>query len=306
MTKISRKFIILLYLLFTYSVAEATISSKIIYKINNEIITNIDLENEKKFLLFLNPNLKNLSPEQLKNISKNSLTNRKIKEIELNKFFDLRRDEISKKYIDNFILNSNFTSKEILESELNKFQLQFDYFKMNFTIDNIWREFVFNKFKNQIKINKNKLRNQIANQKNKAEELNLSEILFEPNPSISIEDLTKKIFSEIKKSGFEATASIYSISETKNTGGKLGWIKSSQISENIYKKIKQADNITSPIRTNNGYLIIKINDIREVDEKVNFEEELEKLINIETEREINKLGYIYFNKIKKKTFISEN
>ena len=177
---------------------------------------------------------------------------------------------------------------------------------MNFTIDNIWREFVFNKFKNQIKINKNKLRNQIANQKNKTEELNLSEILFEPNPSISIEDLTKKIFSEIKKSGFEATASIYSISETKNTGGKLGWIKSSQISENIYKKIKQADNITSPIRTNNGYLIIKINDIREVDEKVNFEEELEKLINIETEREINKLGYIYFNKIKKKTFISEN
>ena len=169
MTKISRKFIILLYLLFTYSVAEATISSKIIYKINNEIITNIDLENEKKFLLFLNPNLKNLSQEQLKNISKNSLTNRKIKEIELNKFFDLRRDEISKKYIDNFILNSNFTSKEILESELNKFQLQFDYFKMNFTIDNIWREFVFNKFKNQIKINKNKLRNQIANQKNKTE-----------------------------------------------------------------------------------------------------------------------------------------
>ena len=31
-----------------------------------------------------------------------------------------------------------------------------------------------------------------------------------------------------------------------------------------------------------------------------------KLINIETEKEINKFGYIYFNKIKKRTFISEN
>ena len=121
-----------------------------------------------------------------------------------------------------------------------------------------------------------------------------------------MEKLAEKIFYEIENYGFEAAASIYSISDTKNVGGNLGWIKSNQISKNIYDEIKVVKNITKPIKTNNGYLIIKINDKREINEKIDVEEELSKLINIETEKEINKLGYIYFNKIKKRTFISEN
>ena len=121
-----------------------------------------------------------------------------------------------------------------------------------------------------------------------------------------MEKLVEKIFYEIENYGFEAAAIIYSISDTKNVGGNLGWIKSNQISKNIYDEIKIVKKITKPIKTNNGYLIIKINDKREINEKIDVEEELSKLINIETEKEINKLGYIYFNKIKKKTFISEN
>ena len=89
-------------------------------------------------------------------------------------------------------------------------------------------------------------------------------------------------------------------------GGNLGWIKSNQISSEIYKEIKKGNEITDSIETNNGYLIIKINKRRKINEKVNFEEELKKLINIESDKELNKLGYIYFNKIKKRMFISEN
>ena len=298
--------LIILFLSIFKTVEVSAINTKILFKINNEIITNIDLENEKKFLLFLNPNLNNLSNKQIENISQNSLKNRKIKEIELNKFFDLKQDNLGDVYIDNFILNSNFKNKEILQKELKKFELQFAYFEKNLIIDNIWREFIFKKFKSKIKINKEKLKNQIENQKNEVEELNLSEILFEIKPNITIEELTKQIFSEIDRSGFEAAASIFSISSTKNTGGNLGWIKSNQISEKIYSEIKKEVKITSPIKTNNGYLIIKINERRKINEKINFEEEFKKLVNIESEKEINKLGYIYFNKIKKKTFISEN
>jgi len=298
--------LIILFLSIFKTVEVSAINTKILFKINNEIITNIDLENEKKFLLFLNPNLNNLSNKQIENISQNSLQNRKIKEIELNKFFDLKQDNLGDVYIDNFILNSNFKNKEILQKELKKFELQFAYFEKNLIIDNIWREFIFKKFKSRIKINKEKLKSQIENQKNEVEELNLSEILFEIKPNITIEELTKQIFSEIDRSGFEAAASIFSISSTKNTGGNLGWIKSNQISEKIYSEIKKEVKITSPIKTNNGYLIIKINERRKINEKINFEEEFKKLVNIESEKEINKLGYIYFNKIKKKTFISEN
>lgn len=286
--------------------ALAAVDTKILYKINNQIITNIDLENEKKFLLFLNPNLNNLSDQQIKSISQSSLTNRKIKEIELDKFFDLNEVNLGKEYINNFISNSNFQNIENFKNELDKVKLQFEYFEKNFLIDNVWREYIFNRFKSQVKINVSELREQIISQENKIEELNLSEILFSLESNLSLEKLAEKIFYEIENYGFEAAASIYSISDTKNVGGNLGWIKSNQISKNIYDEIKVVKNITKPIKTNNGYLIIKINDKREINEKIDVEEELSKLINIETEKEINKLGYIYFNKIKKRTFISEN
>ena len=284
----------------------ANVDTKILFKINNQIITNIDLENEKKFLLFLNPNLNNLSDQQIKSISQNSLTNRKIKEIELDKFFDLNEVNLGKEYINNFISNSNFQNIENFKNELDKVKLQFEYFEKNFLIDNVWREYIFNRFKSQVKINVSELREQIISQENKIEELNLSEILFSLESNLSLEKLVEKIFYEIENYGFEAAASIYSISDTKNVGGNLGWIKSNQISKNIYDEIKAVKNISKPIKTNNGYLIIKINDKREINEKIDVEEELSKLINIETEKEINKLGYIYFNKIKKRTFISEN
>ena len=150
-----------------------------------------------------------------------------------------------------------------------------------------------------------KLKKQIQNQENEIEELNLSEILFEPKTNISLENLTNEIYETIKVSGFEAAASIYSISDSKKFGGKLGWIKSNQISKDIFSKIGEKQ-ITNPIKTRNGYLILKINDKRKVKQKIDFDDELKRLTKLETDKELNKLGYIYFNKIKKRIFISEN
>jgi len=296
----------LLILLTSMSMAFAKINSKILFKISDEIITNIDLENEKKFLIFLNPNLNNLSDEQINKISLSSLENRKIKEIELRKYFDLNKDNIGSKFIDNFIASANYNSKDAFKIKLNEIDLELNFFEKNFIIDNLWREYIYNRFKSQIKIDTDKLKKQIENQKNEIEELNLSEILFEIKSNTTFKELSNQIYSEIDKSGFEAAASIYSISDSKNFGGKLGWIKSSQISKKIYSQINNQKKITDPIKTNNGFLILKINERRTIKEKINLEQELEKLIGLETEKELNKLGYIYFNKIKKRIFISEN
>ena len=169
----------------------------------------------------------------------------------------------------------------------------------------MWREFIYEKFKSQVKIDVEGLKLQIKNQKTNSEELNLSEILFEIKPNTNLNELSKLIYDEINTSGFEAAASIFSISESRNFGGKLGWIKSTQISREIYSEIKKGNEITKPIKTNSGYLILKLNEKRIVKEKINLNEQLKKLINIETDKELNKFGYIYFNKIKKRTFISE-
>ena len=293
---------------FVISICTSALSSKIeiIYKINDEIITSIDIENEKKFLIFLNPNLKNLSSSQITNISKDSLKNRKIKEIELEKFFNIEQENMGKKYVMNFISNSKFENLDNLKLELNKVSLSYQYLEKNFLIDNIWREYIFERFKSKIKIDKDKLKKQINSQNNQVEEINLSEILFEVKPNVELSKLSNEIYKEIEKSGFEAAASIYSISDSKNFGGKLGWIKSNQISEKINNIIKSSSKLTTPIKTKDGYLILKINDKRESAMEINLEKELSKLINSEIQKELNKLGYIYFNKIKKRTFISEN
>ncbi len=298
---------LIFFFLFTFeNFLFSEINLKILYKVNDQIITNVDLENEEKFLLFLNPNLKNLSNAQIRNISLDSLKNRKIKEIELNKYFDLKKENLSNAYISNFISNTNYQNLEKLKISLKQFNLNYVNFEKNLMIDNLWREFIFNKFKSKIKIDEENLRNQLTKQKNEIEELNLSEILFEIDGDESFENISKKIFAEIKKSGFEAAASVYSISESKNYGGNLGWIRSNQISEKIYLEIKKGQEITNPIETNNGYLIIRINERRKYNEEIDLEKEFKRLINLEKEKELNKLGYMYFNKIKKRTYISEN
>ena len=296
----------IIFLLINFSqLTYGKIKSEIIYKINEEIITNIDINNEIKFLLFLNPSLKNLSLEKFEKISSDSLKNRKIKEIELRKYYDLNENLITEKYINNFISSKKYKNKDDLIYKLERASLQYYLFEKNLLIDNLWRQYIFERFNNKINIDINKLKKDIESQKNNIEELNLSEILFLPNSEVNFETLKKQIYSEIEKSGFETAASIFSVSNSKNYGGKLGWVRSNQISPNIYLEIKDKE-ISSPIKTNNGYLIIKKNESREVKVKLNLEEELNKLIKLETEKEINKLGYIYFNKLKKRIFISEN
>ncbi len=307
MIKILKKFLFILISIFFIfeSSTLSNINSEIVVKINNEIITNIDVEKEKKFLIFLNPKLKNLSNTRINEISKKSLINRTIKKIELEKYFDLKVEKLGEVYVKNFISNSSFSNLEVLKNELKNSNIDYNFFEDNFKIDNLWREFIYNKFKSRVKLNIQELKKKTNNITNEIEELNLSEILFDAKNEQELVELKDKIFKEINKSGFEVAASIYSKSDSKSFGGKLGWIRSSQMSKYIYSFIKDIRDISEPIKTNNGYLIIKINEKRKIFEKINKEVELKKLVKSETEKEINKQGYIFFNKIKKRIFISE-
>ena len=298
--------IISIFLIFNGNSLYAKIKTSIIFKINNEIVTNIDLENEKRFLIFLNPKLSNLSENQIENISLNSLKNRKIKKIELDKYLDLTEIKNDEIYIKNFISSTKLRNIDDLKVELIKFKIDYNFFLENFKIDNIWREFIFNKFNSQVKINVDELKKQVQIKQNEVNELNLSEILFQANDENELEEMRKKIYQEINKSNFEAAAGIYSISQSKEYGGKLGWIRSNQISEKIYSLIKNIKDVSEPIKTENGYLILKVNEKRKFNDELNLEQELEKMINQETQAQLNKFGYIYFNKIKKRIFISEN
>ena len=71
-------YIIILFLFFTTEI-KTHANIKIKYKINDQIITNIDILNEVKYLSFLRPSLKNLKKNEIIQISKNSLIRETIK-----------------------------------------------------------------------------------------------------------------------------------------------------------------------------------------------------------------------------------
>ena len=117
-------------------------------------------------------------------------------------------------------------------------------------------------------------------------------------------DIIKKSINEL---GFENTANIYSISPSSKFGGKIGWIDKNKLSEVLLKEILnlKKNELTNPIQTNNGYLIIKLNNKRMVEKEINFDDELNKLVSFEKEKQYNQISNIFYNKIKQNTYISE-
>ena len=53
-------------------------------------------------------------------------------------------------------------------------------------------------------------------------------------------------------------------------------------------------------------LILKVLDIKNSEKKIDIEEQYNRAINFEKNRQLNQFSKIYFNKIKKKTNIYEN
>ena len=78
--------ILIIQLTFFNNIAKSN-ENKILFKINNEIITTLDLLNEIKYLKTLNADFKEFDQNKIYEISKNSLIREKIKEIELLKFY---------------------------------------------------------------------------------------------------------------------------------------------------------------------------------------------------------------------------
>jgi peptidyl-prolyl cis-trans isomerase SurA len=281
---------------------------KIELQIGSEILTNIDFLNEKNYLIALNNNLKTLPKNQLKKISKESLIREKIKKNELLKFYDFEKaDKYSDQLLSDFYKRLNFENKDEFNSYLINYNLNISDIKEKLKIETLWNEMIFQKYNNQIKIDKEKIKTKIKNQKKILKEYNLSEILFQLDPDEKLLDKYNLILQNIENSGFKNSANIFSISDSSKFGGEIGWINQNQLNDNLLKEIEHLniDKLTKPIQTSSGYLIIKLNNKREKENELDFERTFKQMITEEKNRQLNQFSLIYFNKIKQNTFISE-
>ena len=282
---------------------------QIITKVNNDIITNIDVENEKKYLLLLNNNLSKLSNKEFLNLAKNSLIREKIKKKEIDRVFVKQNDKIENKIIENFYNKLGFDKEEEFIQFLDNKKIKFESLKEKLIIETLWNQFIYKKFNKRIRIDKNLIEKEIIafyNSKDKKYEYHLSEIVIDTEKNVNSKK--KEILNFIKEFGFTIAANKYSKSDTSNYGGDIGWIKSSRLSNNIKKNISKIKigEISEPIQVSSGYLFLKINNKREIKEKFDLEKELKQQINYEKNRQLNLFSLNYYKKLKKNINIYEN
>ena len=281
-----------------------SIETKIIHNIQNEIITNIDIKNEFKYLIALNNSLKELDKEKILSISNESIIREKIKKIEISKNF--KELKINEDYYELLLKNiySRLKLKSINEFKiyLKDYDLKLDDIKIKITIDALWNELIIRKYKNQISINETEIRKEIIkNSKIQSKEYQLSEIIFEVTNKEEIEKKYNEVVKSINEIGFENSAATYSFSESAKVGGDIGWVNENSLNDNIKENMNslQIGEITTPIVLPSGILILKLINTKNTETIIDIENELNKVINYERNRQLNQYSKIYYNKIKK-------
>ncbi len=285
---------------------------KILYKLENEIITNQDVIDELNYLVSLNNNLTSLEKNKLNQIAVRSIIKEKIKYLELKKYFKINENT---KEVDDIVLKEinkrlKINDLENIKKHFSLYNLSLKQVKFKISVELFWNKLIYDRYINRISINKKDLKNKVLkNFENKVfiDEYFLKEILFNLEENENLEKKYLDIENTIKKTGFENAANIYSISDTSKFGGEIGWVNKLQLSQKITKELDKIEigGLTNYIPVGNSYLIIKLDNKRKIKSEINLDKETEILIQKETDRQLNQYSINFFNKLKKNIFIYE-
>ena len=301
------KFIFLSLLIFTPAKSSENI---IKIKVNNEIITSLDLESEYNYLLALNNKLKNVDDLIIKKLAKQSIIRETIKKEELSKYYDLDKEtEFLEKVIKEFYTKLNIKDINGFSDYLNGYNLKLDNVKNKIKIEMLWNRLIGSRYRDLININKKSLREQIAKNstKNFSNEYELSEIVFKINSANNLDEEVDIIQKTIDEQGFSIAANIYSIADSSKFGGDIGWIEEKNLSKKIIQGIQElkVGEISTPIKIPNGFLILKVKSKKDKIISVDKDKLLQEAILFEKNRQFNQFSIIYYNKINLNSVISE-
>ena len=281
-----------------------TIENKIILKIDNEIITTIDVLNEITNLKFFNKNINQLKDEEIYQIAIQSISKYIIKKNEISKNFSnikFQNENYLNQLVEKTYKDLGFQNLEDFKYALSENQVNFEKFQEKLITDILWNQIIFSKYYNMLVVDEEKLKIQLENTDKKINSLYLREIIYEVSDVEEINTKYNLIKNDIKALGFESAALKHSLSNTSSNGGNLGWIDEQSIGTEILNELKKISvkSITQPIRISSGFLILQKFDEREIEKDFNEEEQLKKLIDYEKNQQLNNYSNLYFNKVKK-------
>lgn len=302
--KLSIFFIILIYPLNAYA-----LENKILVKVNNTIITSVDIFKETQYLIAINKDIKKLSKNKIFDIAKNSLIRKTIKQNEIAKYNN--NNNLDEKFTNQLIktnaIKLGFNSIDDFQKHLMSYGLDLKDLKDRLSTTVLWNDLIVKKYSNKLRIDKKKIREEILLSDKKLKSYLISEIVVDLPSGTNIEEQYKIIDNEILKTGFDNAALSYSISDTSSSGGNLGWIKETALNKSIKNKISNLEigQHTKPIIISGGFLVLKVKDIKEINQQLDIKKELQKRIIENQNQQLNQFSLMYYNRIKKDVKINE-
>ena len=195
------------------------------------------------------------------------------------------------------------------EQYLNKYNIGLGLVKKKISIEIAWNDYIFSKFNSSILIDEDKIRDKISklSKQNKIENILLSEIIFTINDNENLESKFNNIKNSINKIGFEETAKIYSVADSKKNGGKIGWVYKTQLSKKILNEIEKIEvgQLTKPITTPGGFILLKLSDKKDEILKIDEEEQFKKAVNFEKNRQLTIYSTLQYKRVYNRSIINE-
>ena len=297
---------------FTYTLNLYAEKITIVYTVENDPITSVEIKNEIIYLKLINKEIESMDDESLVIYASKSILREKIKEQELSKYFKFNmNNELVLQNLQKLISSMGLNNENDLKILLKDTNLNLNFIKKKIEIELLWNRLIYEKYKDKLSINEDKIKEdlklKIINEKQEIEEYQISEILFNTtSKTMELEEI-QKINKSIDEIGFENTASIYSISNTAGIGGSIGWLAETQLSEKILEIIQNLNvgDISEVIDAPTGKLILFLKDKRKIKEEISLEKEIEKAILMERNKQLNQFSSIYFKKVELNTKINE-
>ncbi len=301
--------LLILFLLCSFQNLNA-LENKILFKVNNEIITSIDIFKQIVYLKATNPSIENLSENEIFEIAKNSIIREKVKEIGILQIVD--ELDIDQNFLEKILFDRykkiGLNSLNEFENYLNLRNLELGEIKKKITVELIWNDIIYQKYKSKIKIDKQKIKDEILSvSKQKLRKLSLSELFFNVSKDNEFDLKYKQILLDIKNQGFKNAVLLHSISNSASMGGSLGWINENSLSNQVKEKISKlaVGQYSEPISTPGGFVILKIDDEEYYEVQIDLDKEINDLVKFKTNQQLNQFSNIYFNKVKKDIIINE-
>ena len=303
-------FFVFFILLSLKNISYASLESKILAKVENQLISSFELKNKIKLILFLtNQQINQKNVNNTKREALDSLINIKLKKEEILKFNLI---DSSTNRADKYILNlatRYSTDLNGLKNIFNTNGIDYEIFFEEIKIEMAWQKMIFRIYKDKININDDEINKELEimiKNNNRTKEYRISEIEILINNNSELKTKIEDIKKQIIEIGFENTAIKFSSSPSALNGGDLGWINSSSLSEKVLRIVNKIkiNEVSEPLIQGNSVLFLKLKDIKSnVNDVSNIEQLKNRIVNAKQNKILNLFSNSHLSKVRNNALI---